>query len=53
MEDQPTLLSTGVCMRVPFNRVTVTKPKDQEPTEMTDLIDHAGVSCTTEYRVIH
>ena len=38
---QGVLLSAGVCMKVPFNRVRISKPSNMETTDMIDL---AGVS---------
>jgi hypothetical protein len=36
------LLHAGVCLKVPFNRVTVKKSK--EPAEAHEMVDFAGVS---------
>ena len=40
------LLQAGVCMRVPFNRVTVKRAV--ESTEPNDMLDFAGVSLVQE-----
>lgn len=36
------LLKDGVCLRVPFNRVTIKKSK--ESSQPNDMLDFAGVS---------
>lgn len=41
------LLQAGVCMRVPFNRVTITK--STENAEPNDMLDFAGVSFLSAY----
>lgn len=38
------LLEAGVCMRVPFSRVTIKQPKKLQ--EKTEEVDIAGVRCS-------
>ena len=42
MGESDVLLKEGVCLRVPFNRVTI--KKSQEPVQPSDMLDFAGVS---------
>ena len=44
-EDRGVLLSAGVCMRVPFSRVSVKQPaKTTKTASMDHHVDFAGVS---------
>ncbi len=40
--DVDVLLNDGVCLKVPFNRVTIKKSK--ESSQPNDMLDFAGVS---------
>ena len=42
--ERGTLLSAGVCLRVPFSRVTVTQHKKMADSDGKDIVDFAGVS---------
>ena len=42
MDESNVLLHAGVCLKVPFNRVTIKKSK--EPAESHEMVDFAGVS---------
>lgn len=48
-EQSGVLLQAGVCMRVPFNRVTI--KKSAESTEPNDMLDFAGVSLDSRHDV--
>ena len=41
-KEKNVLLQAGVCLKVPFNRVTINKSR--EPAESNEMVDFAGVS---------
>jgi len=42
-KEKGTLLSAGVCLRVPFSRVSITQPKKMADSDGREDVDFAGV----------